>query len=69
MEFLGLVINSKEMTISLPEEKLRKVKLQCLYSRHPLPRTPKGAAKKFKIKNVRDSEKPKKKNCILHTLT
>ena len=30
MEFLGMVINSKEMTISLPEEKLQKVKLQCL---------------------------------------
>ena len=30
MEFLGMVINSKEMTIFLPEEKLQKVKLQCL---------------------------------------
>ena len=28
MEFLGMVINSKEMTISLPEEKLQKVKLR-----------------------------------------
>ena len=30
VEFLGMVINSKEMTNSLPEEKLQKVKLQCL---------------------------------------
>ena len=30
LEFLGMVINLKEMTISLPEEKLQKVKLQCL---------------------------------------
>ena len=30
MGFLGMVINSKEMIISLPEEKLQKVKLQCL---------------------------------------
>ena len=30
IEFLGMVINSKEMTISLPEDKLQKVKLQCL---------------------------------------
>ena len=38
------------------------------YSRHPLSRTPKGAARKFEIVNVRDSEKSeKKKNCILHT--
>ena len=27
---LGMAINSKEMTISLPKEKLQKVKLQCL---------------------------------------
>ena len=32
-----------------------------MYSRHPLTRTPKGAAKKFKIVNVRDSEKKFKK--------
>ena len=31
MEFLLIAINSKEMTISLPEEKLQKVKLQFLY--------------------------------------
>ena len=30
IEFLGMVINSKEMTISLPEKKFRKLKLQCL---------------------------------------
>ena len=30
MEFLGMVINSKEITFSLPEEKLQKVQLQCL---------------------------------------
>ena len=30
MEFLGMVINSKEMTIYLPEKKLQKVKLQYL---------------------------------------
>ena len=30
------------------------------YSRHPLSRTPKGAAKKLQIVNVRDSEKEKK---------
>ena len=30
MEFLGMVINSKEVAISLPEEKLQKVKLRCL---------------------------------------
>ena len=28
MEFLGMVINSKEMAISLPEEELQKVKLR-----------------------------------------
>ena len=31
MEFLGLAIKSKEMTISLPEEKLQKVKFQYLH--------------------------------------
>ena len=36
------------------------------YSRHPLSRTPKGAAKKLQIVNVRDSEKEKKIG-ILHT--
>ena len=30
MEFLGFLINSMEMTISLPEEKLQNVKLECL---------------------------------------
>ena len=30
MGFLGMVINSEEMIISLPQEKLQKVKLQCL---------------------------------------
>ena len=30
MEFLGMVINCKEMIISLPEEKLQKVKSHCL---------------------------------------
>ena len=30
MEFLGMVINSREMTISLPEKKLQKVEIQCL---------------------------------------
>ena len=30
IEFLGVVLNSKEMTISFPEQKLQKVKLQCL---------------------------------------
>ena len=30
MEFLGMVTNFKEMTMSLPEEKLQKVQLQCL---------------------------------------
>ena len=30
MEFLGMVINSKEITISLPEDKLLKVKLKYL---------------------------------------
>ena len=42
------------------------------YSRHLLSQTPKGAAKKFEIVNVRDSEKLKKTKkklyfCILHT--
>ena len=37
-----------------------------IYSRHLLSRTPKGAAKKFEILNVQDSEKKKKKS-ILHT--
>ena len=30
MEFSGMVINSREMTNSLPEEKLEKLKLQCV---------------------------------------
>ena len=30
MEFLGMVINSKEIAISLPEDKLLKVKLKYL---------------------------------------
>ena len=30
MGFLGMVINSEEVIISLPQEKLQKVKLQCL---------------------------------------
>ena len=38
------------------------------HSRHPLSRNPMGAAKKFEIVNVRDSQKSKNKiNCILHT--
>ena len=38
------------------------------YSRHPLSRTSKGAAKKFETVNVQDSEKSTHtKKCILHT--
>ena len=29
-EFLGMVINSKEISFSLPKDKLQKIKLQCL---------------------------------------
>ena len=35
------------------------------YSRHPLSRTPKAAAKKLEIVNIRDSEKSKKKKKIV----
>ena len=35
--------------------------LYTYYSRHPLSRTSKGAAKRFEIVNVRDSKKSKKK--------
>ena len=35
------------------------------YNRHLLSRTPKEAAKKFEIVNVRDSEKSKKKKKIV----
>ena len=57
------------------KENLIKHKKVSKYSRHPLSRAPKGAAKKFEIVNVRNSEKSKNKQtntnkqkaCISHT--
>ena len=30
IEFLGMIVNSKTMTLSLPQEKVQKIKSQCL---------------------------------------